>query len=83
VAVPLLSFARFLLGTFVKPFVLLAFYLYYKFIARTDYLRPLPRCKSRLLTLPAHKLADMIRRKEVHIIFLLKLFSSGVIDVVI
>jgi hypothetical protein len=68
--VPVLYAGRFLLDTFIKPFVLLAFYVYYKFIERTDYIRPLPKCKSRLLTMPAHKLADMIRRKEVLLLFL-------------
>jgi hypothetical protein len=64
-AVPFLFTVRFLIGTFIKPCIQFAFYFYYKFIKRTDYLRPLPKCKSRLLTRPAHTLAQMIRNKKV------------------
>ncbi len=69
VAVPLLFTVRFLLGTFIKPIIELAFHVYYRFIRRTDHLRPLPACKSPLLTVPAHKLAQMIRNKQVYFSF--------------
>lgn len=46
----------------VKPLIRFGFSLYYK---KTDKLKPLPKCQSELLLLPAHRLAQKIRNKEV------------------
>lgn len=61
-AIAVLFVLRFFIGTFVKPVIQIGFRLYYR---KQDYKNPLPKCKSDLLLMPAHKLADKVRRKEI------------------
>lgn len=67
-----LCVTRFALETFIRPVILVLFKLYYKYYEKTDYPRPLPKCKSELLTMPAVELARKIRNKEVLKIFKMK-----------
>jgi len=57
-----LRILRFFFGYFFKPIVRVLFKFYNRNI---DKLRPLPKIKNPILLLPANKLADKIRNKEV------------------
>lgn len=64
-----LGFLKFILDTTIKPVIRLCFRLYYR---KIDTLKPLPKCKSDLLLMPANKLALKIRNREVMLDFILK-----------
>lgn len=53
----------FILDNLLKPIVKLGFRVYYY---KLDHLKPLPKCQNPLLYLPAWKLAEKIRKKEVN-----------------
>lgn len=58
-----LTVIKYVLDFIVKPVIRFGFGLYYRNVDRT---KPLPRCSNPLIFTPAHKLAKMIRAKEVN-----------------
>jgi hypothetical protein len=58
----LLGFVRFVVDNVITPLANAIYGFYYRSI---DYAKPLPKIKNDLLLVPAHKLAQKIRKKEV------------------
>ena len=65
IALILLRVVKLFLDFCVKPIIRAGFQMYYK---NLDYLKPLPKCKSPILLLPANVLSKKIRSKEVNLI---------------
>ena len=55
---------QFFVGSIYKPLVILGFRTYYR---KEDKNRPLPKINNELLLIPANKLAEKIRNKEVRL----------------
>ena len=58
----LLRIIEFLINTLLRPFIKYWFKSYFRSV---DNVRPLPKCSNDVLFLPASKLAEKIRNKEV------------------